>query len=151
MAMSSGSSSSSGRRVMAEINITPFTDVCLVLLIIFMISASFLSNPKGVDVKLPQASRKATSALPTQDITISVMKNGALFVDQKSVGFTDLYSDLKTYARTTKVRNVIIKADQGILYDEVVKVMDAVRETGITYMSLAVEQAQPPRHVDTGA
>ncbi|MFN2529642.1 MAG: biopolymer transporter ExbD, partial [Candidatus Baltobacteraceae bacterium] len=47
---------------MAEINITPFTDVCLVLLIIFMVSASFIGQPKGVDVKLPSATHKATNA-----------------------------------------------------------------------------------------
>jgi len=132
------------RRVMAEINITPFTDVCLVLLIIFMVSASFLGKPVGKDVKLPKATHKSTSDLPAQDVTITMVKDGTLYLDNNPVTFTDLYSNLKSIEKTDKSRKITIKADQGMLYDQVVKVMDAVRESGLSDMSLAVEQSGNP-------
>ena len=141
MAMSMGS----GKRVMAEINITPFTDVCLVLLIIFMVSASFMGAPKGMDVKLPSANPRATGDLPPRDITITLGKSGELFVEEQRVTFPQLYQDLHTYAHNNKIRNVIIKADKSVLYDQVVRVMDAVRETGCNYMSLAVQQNTQPQ------
>ncbi|HET6384304.1 MAG TPA: biopolymer transporter ExbD [Armatimonadota bacterium] len=139
------SSRGSGKRVMAEINITPFTDVCLVLLIIFMVSASFLGSPTGMDVKLPKASHKSTNNLPAKDVTISLVKNGTLYLDTQQTTFGSLAGSLQEYAKKNRIRNVIIKADQNVLYDQVVKVMDVVRQTGMSYMSLAVEQARPPQ------
>ena len=138
MAMSTGGG---GKRVMAEINITPFTDVCLVLLIIFMISASFLGSPRGMDVKLPKATNKSTTNLPAKDVTISLVKNGAVYVDDKEVTFGTLAGELDGVKKKNKIEKVIIKADKDVLYDQVVKVMDAVRQTGMSAMSLAVEQA----------
>jgi biopolymer transport protein TolR len=142
MAMSVGGS---GKKTMSEINITPFTDVCLVLLIIFMVSTTF-GHPKGRDVKLPQASRKATNNLPQKDITITLAKNGALYIDNDQVKYSDLFGQLQDRAKKVQVKNVVIKADQGMQYDQVVKAMDAVRESGITFMSLAVEQPSEKLH-----
>ena len=139
MAMST--SSGSGRpRMMAEINITPFTDVCLVLLIIFMVSASFLGSPRAAEVKLPAASRGVTNPLPPRDITVTVGKGGELYADSKKVTVPELYRDLKDYSKTFKIRNIIIKGDREVVYDQIVKVMAAAREAGVSYMSLVVQQ-----------
>ena len=140
MGMSTGPRSGKSR-VMAEINITPFTDVCLVLLIIFMVSASFLGAPHGRDVKLPTASRQSSTELPPRDITIALNRAGDLFIDDKKATLPEVRQDLQDYSTTNKIHNVIIKADQSVMYDDVVRIMDTVRGAGVTYMSLAVDQS----------
>ncbi|MDQ2731374.1 MAG: biopolymer transporter ExbD, partial [Armatimonadota bacterium] len=71
-----------GRRTVAEINITPFTDVCLVLLIIFMVSANFLGPQRGLDVKLPEPSNDAPSdTRPVREVTINVAADSRITID----------------------------------------------------------------------
>ncbi|MDQ2731373.1 MAG: biopolymer transporter ExbD [Armatimonadota bacterium] len=141
MAMSTGSG---GGRMMAEINITPFTDVCLVLLIIFMVSASFLGAPRDQAIKLPIAKDKATNPLPDRDLTLTIDKNDDIYLEIKKENLLSLATDLRDYSHQQKIRNVIIKADKSVLYDQIVKVMSVITGAGVTYMSLAVQQDQPP-------
>lgn len=141
MAMSTGSG---GGRMMAEINITPFTDVCLVLLIIFMVSASFLGAPRDQAIKLPAATHKATNPLPERDLTLTIDKNNDVYLEIKRETMPTLAADLRAYSQQQKIRNVIIKADKTVLFDQIYKVMSVITGAGVTYMSLAVQQDQPP-------
>jgi biopolymer transport protein TolR len=150
MAMSTGGGKSGKRRPMAEINITPFTDVCLVLLIIFMVSASFMGQQRSLDVKLPSPSRDAQQDnRPVRDITLSLDRGGAITMTVSTgkapeirtvVTPEQLYTALEKEANTYKVQSVTIKADRGVVYKNVIQVMDTVKEAGIDYMALAVEQ-----------
>jgi biopolymer transport protein ExbD len=125
-------------RVMAEINITPFTDVVLVLLIIFMVSASFLGAGKnGLNVNLPAA--RAAEAQPRQDLEITLRADNALFLGRDRISLRDLPGALKARRRTANIDMVIIQADQRVLYDRIVQVMDAVKLAGLDKIALATE------------
>jgi biopolymer transport protein TolR len=125
---------------MAEINITPFTDVVLVLLVIFMVSASFIgvNNKGGMNVNLPSAKTTEPSQ-PGKELEITVTKNNAVAIDGNRVAVADLPGALNTLRKSTKVDLVIIQADQKVVYDRIVKVMDAVKLAGLDKIALATE------------
>jgi biopolymer transport protein ExbD len=123
-------------RVMAEINITPFTDVVLVLLIVFMVSASFLGAGKnGLNVNLPAA--RAAEAQPKQDMEITLRADNALYLGRDRISIRDLPAALKARRRVANIDMVIIQADQRVLYDRIVQVMDAVKLAGLEKIALA--------------
>jgi biopolymer transport protein ExbD len=123
-------------RVMAEINITPFTDVVLVLLIVFMVSASFLGAGKnGLNVNLPAA--RAAEAQPKQDLEITLRADNALYLGRDRISIRDLPAALKARRRVASIDMVIIQADQRVLYDRIVQVMDAVKLAGLEKIALA--------------
>jgi biopolymer transport protein ExbD len=123
-------------RVMAEINITPFTDVVLVLLIVFMVSASFLGAGKnGLNVNLPAA--RAAEAQPKQDLEITLRADNALYLGRDRISIRDLPAALKARRRVANIDMVIIQADQRVLYDRIVQVMDAVKLAGLEKIALA--------------
>jgi biopolymer transport protein TolR len=125
---------------LAEINITPFTDVVLVLLIIFMVSASFLGvNAKGgMNVNLPSA-KSTEPTQPGKELEIIVTKANAVSIDGSRVAVSDLPGALNRLRKQSKVDLVIIKADQAVVYDRIVKVMDAVKLAGLDKIALATE------------
>lgn len=134
-----------GRRrggVMEEINITPFTDVCLVLMIIFMVTATFLNTTPGVDLDLPDITRADVDAAP--DITISLSREGRVFVNNQETTFSKLTQVLLPYAQRSTGQLVVIQADQQVPYGLVIKIMDASRLVGLTNIALAAEE-QPLR------
>jgi biopolymer transport protein TolR len=125
---------------LAEINITPFTDVVLVLLIIFMVSASFLgvNARSGMNVNLPSA-KSTEPAQPGKEIEITVTKANAVAINGNRVAVADLPGALNALRRQSKVDLVIIKADEAVVYDRIVKVMDAVKLAGLEKIALATE------------
>ena len=137
---------------LAEINITPFTDVVLVLLIIFMVSASFLGvNAKGgMNVNLPSA-KSTEPTQPGKELEITVTKTNAVSIDGARVAVSDLPGALNRLRKQSKVDLVIIKADEAVVYDRIVKVMDAVKLAGLDKIALAteVEPASPRGHHGT--
>jgi biopolymer transport protein TolR len=128
------------RAPMAEINITPFTDVVLVLLIIFMVSASFLGvNAKGaLNVNLPSA-KTTEAAQPGKEIEITVTRSNAVSINNNKVAVADLPGALNAIRQQSKIDLVIIKADEAVVYDRIVKVMDAVKLAGLDKIALATE------------
>jgi biopolymer transport protein TolR len=144
-----------GRRTapLAEINITPFTDVVLVLLIIFMVSASFLGvNAKGgMNVNLPSAKTTEPNQ-PGKELEITVTKTNAVSIDGQRVAVSDLPGALNRLRKQSKVDLVIIKADEAVVYDRIVKVMDAVKLAGLDKIALAteVESASSGRNATQG-
>ena len=144
-----------GRKTLAEINITPFTDVCLVLLIIFMISASFMGGERGLDVKLPTPStdtqqdtrpaRDVMVMLDTRDVVTLKMTGGPEGSVTKRLTFDELVPDLSAEATKYKIKSVTVKPYRGVVYSKVIRVMDGIKQSGISDMSLtAQEQASAP-------
>jgi biopolymer transport protein ExbD len=125
---------------MAEINITPFTDVVLVLLIVFMVSASFLGvgNTNALNVNLPAA--RAAEAVPKQDLDLTVRSDGSVYIGRDRIGLRDLPGALQARHRARPIDMVIIQADERVLYDRIVKVMDAVKLAGLDRIALATEK-----------
>ena len=131
-----------GKQVFAEINITPLTDVCLVLLIIFMVTATFLTQNSGLDVALPKAA--SASELPAKQIELSVTKDGSVFLDGQGVATPQLRDALSTKLQQTSLKTVVIKADADVPYKHVVEVMDAARVQGADITLAAdLQQAMP--------
>ena len=123
--------------VISEINVTPFVDVVLVLLVIFMVTAGFITN-KGVSIELPQAA--TTEQLNMQrTFNILVAQNGQILLDGAQV----TADDLKTRGSAAKSSGekvvAMISADKGVVYAAVVGVMDALRSVGITEFALQLE------------
>ena len=136
---------------LAEINITPFTDVVLVLLVIFMVSASFLGvNAKGgMNVNLPSA-KSTEPTQPGKEIEITVTKAKAVSINGNPVAVADLPGALNTLRKQSNIDLVIIKADQAVVYDRIVKVMDAVKLAGLDKIALATE-LEPATHRAAGS
>src|SRR5204863_7055510 len=138
---------------LAEINITPFTDVVLVLLVIFMVSASFLgvNDKSGMNVNLPSA-KTTEPTQPGKEIEITVTKANAVAINGSRVAVQDLSGALNQLRKQSKVDLVIIKADQAVVYDRIVKVMDAVKLAGLDKIALAteLEPDRPNQHRRAG-
>ena len=131
-----------GKQVFAEINITPLTDVCLVLLIIFMVTATFLTQSSGLDVALPKAA--SAQDLPAKQIELTVTKDGSVFLDGQGVATPQLRDALSTKLQQTSLKTVVIKADADVPYKHVVEVMDAARVQGADITLAAdLQQAMP--------
>lgn len=123
--------------VIAEINVTPFVDVVLVLLVIFMVTAGFIVN-KGVKVELPQA---ATAEQLTLQRTFNILvgKEGNILLDGQPVDI-DMLKARGAEAKGKGEKIVaMISADKGVVYSYVVGVMDALRGVGISDFALQLE------------
>ncbi len=113
---------------MSEINVTPFVDVMLVLLIIFMVTAPMMMQ--GVDVSLPQVS---AAPLDTQleHLIITIDKANQVFINDYQVDLETLKPKLQKILQGRTDPEVFIKADKDIVYGTVVQVMAAIRDAGV--------------------
>lgn len=127
--------------LISEINVTPFVDVVLVLLVIFMVTAGFIVN-KGLKIQLPQAATAEKLNLQ-RTFNILVSTNGNLFLDGKPTSA----EELKATGASAKAKGekvvAMISADKGVVYSSVVGVMDALRQVGISEFAFQLE-ALPP-------
>ena len=137
----------SGRRrakPMSEINVTPFVDVMLVLLIVFMVTAPLLTV--GVSVDLPQAT---SSPLPGQDepLTVSVNRNGAIYLQESEITVEDLGPRLNAVLETKPGTRIFVRGDKVIDYGRVMEVVGAIHDAGIAKVALVTklreESSQP--------
>jgi biopolymer transport protein TolR len=122
-------------KIMAEINITPFTDVVLVLLIIFMIATPFIYQ-SSMNVQLPQAS---TSEETTRDVIVTINAKGEVFLDNKKMDLNTLKIRLSAAVRSKPDTSVIINGDKNVRYDAVVQVMDVLTRAGVKNPGLGIE------------
>jgi len=129
------------RKVFAEINITPLTDVCLVLLIIFMVTASFLTQSTGLNVDLPKAA--AATNLPAKRVELTVTKDGGVYLDGTLTERSRLAGALAGKLQQTSLKSVVIKADADVSYKHVADAMDAACSLGAD-ITLAADQQAPP-------
>ena len=140
---------SRGRRLMGEINVVPYIDVMLVLLIIFMITAPLLTQ--GVKVNLPKA---AAEPLPAKDaknpIILSVDAQGQLYLNIASDPHAALDSDAVLSQVTTALqqepeRAVVVKADKSISYGVVMQAMVIMQRAGASKVGMATDPLPPPQ------
>ncbi len=117
--------------VMAEINITPFTDVLLVLLIIFMILAA-LVTPPGFEKELPNHSNNASQKNnPKNDIDVEVNDKAVIFVDGTKTDAKGIYAAMAVAARKKPGKHVSITADVKAPYGVIIRILDAAKEAGL--------------------
>lgn len=117
-----------------QINVIPLVDVMLVLLVIVLTTATFISTGQ-IPVDLAQAN--ATSAAPSEPITITITSSGEIFLDGAQLPQEAILSELQRFPPETLV---LVRADRVIQLERFVEVVDDVRGAGLTKISLAVEQ-----------
>ncbi|PIE61036.1 MAG: protein TolR [Desulfobacterales bacterium] len=120
-------------QLMSEINVTPFVDVMLVLLIIFMVTAPMMVQ--GVDVELPTAT---SEALPSDEdnLIISIDKAGKVYINELEVSVSFLTEKLGTVLKNMDKRKVYLKSDKDVAYGVVVNVMAQIKKAGVESLGM---------------
>ncbi len=139
---SAGWKSGGGRRAyrpMSEINVTPFIDVMLVLLIVFMVTAPLLNA--GVQVDLPKSEASAINDQDDKPLEVTVEKDGDIFIGETKVTREELLVKLAAITGDDKERRIFIRADQGLNYGRVMEVLGAVNHGGYRKVALISEPA----------
>jgi len=121
------------RDVLSEINVTPFVDVMLVLLVIFMVTAPLLQQ--GIDVNLPKA--KGKDLPPEERVTLIIKRNGVIYLNDNPVSLSEMRKKLKSISSFNP--NVFLKADKDVPYGFVVEVMSDIKEAGIEKLGMITE------------
>jgi len=123
-------------RPMNEINVTPFVDVMLVLLIIFMVTAPLLQY--GVEVDLPESSRQPLE-IPREQVILSIGKDRTIYVDRYKVPLSELGPKLEGIYEGKARKEIFLQADKSVPYGFVVQTMAVIRAAGIDQMGLITE------------
>jgi biopolymer transport protein TolR len=121
---------------MHEINVTPFVDVMLVLLIVFMVTAPLLTV--GVPIELPE-SRGQQLQTNKEPLTISVQRDGKVYIQETEVQLAELADKLRAIAKAGYEEQIFVRGDKGIDYGTVMKVMSRIKAGGFTKVSLVTE------------
>lgn len=126
------------RAPMAEINVTPLVDVMLVLLIIFMITAPLLAS--AVPIDLPESRAKPVETEDQEPVQLSINADDTLYIGEEIVPEAELPARLDAIARANegldKPRQIMLRADKGLDYGRVMRVMGELNRAGLTHISL---------------
>ncbi|NDG83534.1 MAG: biopolymer transporter ExbD [Proteobacteria bacterium] len=124
-------------QTISEINVTPFVDVVLVLLVIFMVTAPMLVREQ-MAVNLPKASTGEKSA--SRSLNIVIDKLGIVRIMDKIVPLGDLAAEIKSVLTTDPNAQAVISADQEAKHGDVVQVMDIIKSAGLTRFAIQIEK-----------
>jgi|SRR4030095_6994537 biopolymer transport protein TolR len=125
-----------GHAAMSEINVTPFVDVMLVLLIIFMVTAPLMQQ--GIDVDLPQTTTQALH-LDEEPLVLSVQRDGRTFLGKQEVPSAQLAAKLTAVFEARGDKQLYLRADREAPYGVVAKAMAAARNAGATKLGIVTE------------
>lgn len=133
------------RRAMSQINVVPYIDVMLVLLVIFMVTAPFI-NPSQID--LPSVAK--SSLAPVSPLEVMIRADGSLLLRDRGVaeegvaiGEAELKKAIAARQKLLPNQPVVISADKNVRYDAVMRVMDTLQRQGVARVGLMVKPAQP--------
>jgi biopolymer transport protein ExbD len=135
--MGFGAGGGSPEEVKSEINVTPLVDVCLVLLIIFMVVTPMLQQ--GVDVMLPQGPHAEKKPGKQEDLIVSVKSDGSVFVGQNWIPDKNLVTYLQAEHQKDPSRAVMLKADKRINFGRIRQVMRAANDAEFTSVAILTE------------
>ncbi len=122
----------------SEMNVTPFVDVMLVLLIIFMIAAPL--STVSVPVELPPATSKPVEVKQQEPVFVSIEKDGSVYVMNEKVALADLPVKLKEKVAGNPDDRIYLRADQNLMYRKVMDVMNLLQESGFFKVGLVAEE-----------
>ena len=128
-------------RPMAEINVTPFVDVMLVLLIIFMVAAPLTTV--GVPVELPKTAAQSLPSEQEEPLTVTLTAEGVTTIQTTEVADDEIVPRLQAILTERSSNKVFLRADGAIPYARVVQVMGALNAAGITDIGLVTDQGGP--------
>ena len=123
---------------LSEINITPFVDVVLVLLIIFMVAAPMMQQ--GVEVQLPKTNSKSNVTIKENDVILSIDGKKNIFIGKTQVSRKELADKLQGVFKNKNSKELYLEADKSINYGFVVDVMATAKNAGIEKVGLVTEQ-----------
>ena len=123
-----------------EINVVSLIDVMMLLMVIFMITAPIMQG--GVDIALPQA--EARPLEPKSGLVVTVDKAGMIHVDETSLTYSEFRATFRALASSRGKDGVYLRADQGVPYGTVAKVLAVMRSTGIADVGLVLEPERAP-------
>lgn len=128
------------RPPMSDINVTPFVDVMLVLLIIFMVTAPLLTV--GVQVDLPKTKAKAVQGAD-EPLAVSIDKNGAIFVQDTAMDLAAVVPRLQAISENNPKVRIFVRGDASVGYGRVMEVMGVLNAAGFSRVALITEQSAP--------
>jgi len=128
--------------VLSEINVTPFVDVMLVLLVIFMVTTPILYQ--GVNVNLPKTDSRPMPALDREGkVVVTLNSDGVIFIEKEEYSLSDLRIEIRRLmsekGKDVREENVFLRADRSVPYGTVVEVMSEIRNAGVTKLGLITE------------
>jgi biopolymer transport protein ExbD len=144
MAMSGPGDGGDEEGIFADINITPLTDIFLVLLIIFMVTSSVMATAEGrsgVKVNLPRGATKEIST-GAHDITIAITTDGKMVVDGKEIAADTLRGMFESAKARDPETQVIVQADEATHHGRVVAVMELAKAAGLRRLAIATKRAR---------
>lgn len=137
--MAIGSSNGGNRKVLSEINVTPFVDVMLVLLVIFMVTTPILYQ--GVDVNLPKASSKPIPSIQNEKkVVVTIDAKGDLYIEKTQYSLSELKLKVRSLiledGKNLKQEQVFLRADSDVPYGTVISVMSEIKKAGVENLGL---------------
>lgn len=126
--------------LMSDINVTPFVDVMLVLLIIFMVTAPMMVQ--GVNVALPETKQADTLSPDEGQLVITIDRNNIIRINDYEVGIESLQEKLEKILENRSSRDVFLKADKSIPYGHVVEVMAAIKGAGVEKLGMVTQPVE---------
>jgi biopolymer transport protein TolR len=127
-------------RPMAEINVTPFVDVMLVLLIVFMVTAPLLTV--GVPVDLPKTKAQALSQ-DREPLSVTVSRNGKIYLQNTPIAEDDLVPKLQAISANGYDQRIFVRGDKSVDYGRVMEVMAEISAAGFTHIGLVTDVKKP--------
>jgi len=128
------------KRLMSEINVVPYIDVMLVLLVIFMITAPLLTQ--GIKVELPQASSKPVDTKDQETLVVTVNRRGKLYLDDRKISKTALKKKIAKILKLRPKTPVVVRGDRRVAYGKVIEAMVLLQAAGVPNVGLVTEN--PP-------
>lgn len=130
-----------GAQPMSEINVTPFVDVMLCLLIIFMVAAPLMTV--GVPIDLPDTSAESLPSEDEEPLTVTLMVDGTVMLQTTEVAREDIIPRLQAIAAERDSPRIFVRADGGIPYEQVMEVMGALNAGGFREIGLVTDAGGP--------
>ena len=125
-----------GKRLMSDINVTPFVDVMLVLLIIFMVTAPMMMQ--GVEVDLPQTTTKNIKT-KEEPLFLNINKQQEIFLEQDRMKLEDLESKIKAISKYRRDKGILLRADRDVPYGFVIQVIARLKRAGVENLGMVTE------------
>jgi biopolymer transport protein ExbD/biopolymer transport protein TolR len=140
--LSSSGSGSRTNRALAEINITPLVDVVLVLLVIFMLTAPILQS--GIDVSVPKT--KTVKQITEERLVITIDRQQRVFLGNDPININEIGEKLRQKIRDPQGQSIFLRADEDVPFGAFATVMDAVKQSGISNVSIVTQPLSEDTH-----
>lgn len=129
--------------LMSDINVTPFVDVMLVLLIIFMVTAPLMAT--GIKVNLPESDvSQLENKKEDEPLQVLVDKSGNLYIQKTKVTYTDLANKLKEVTKENRQAHIFVKGDKDASYGDIIKAISAIHTAGFPRVGLVTQPKKQP-------